>query len=103
MFVTATIVMLPFVSYTELMQIDFANTSTMSIVYLAIVPTAFASLVRVKLVQKVGVQFMSQVAYLIPIFAIFWAWLFLSELPSINAWIALCLILLGLFVRKIKE
>ena len=46
---------------------------------------------------------MSQVAYLIPIFAIFWAWLFLSELPNVNAWIALLLILFGLIIRKVKE
>ncbi len=46
---------------------------------------------------------MSQVAYLIPIFAIFWAWMFLSELPDINTWLALFLILLGLIIRRIKE
>ncbi|HIP29447.1 MAG TPA: hypothetical protein EYG83_01375 [Sulfurospirillum arcachonense] len=38
-----------------------------------------------------------------PIFAIFWAWIFLSELPATNAWIALFLILLGLLIRRIKE
>jgi len=103
MFITATVVMLPFVSYSQLNAIDFTINSTVSIVYLAIVPTALASLVRVQLVQRVGVQFMSQVAYLIPIFAIFWAWVFLSELPNINAWIALFLILFGLFIRRLKE
>jgi len=36
-------------------------------------------------------------------FAIFWAWVFLSELPSIEAWIALVFILSGLLVRRIKE
>jgi drug/metabolite transporter (DMT)-like permease len=60
-----------------------------------------ASLVRVKLVQKVGIQFMSQVAYLIPIFAIFWSWIFLNEIPKLTAWIALFLILSGLLVRKL--
>jgi len=103
MFLTATFVMLPFVSFSEISQIDFGGVSALTIVYLAIFPTAIASLVRVKLVQRVGVQFMSQVAYIIPLFAIFWAWVFLSELPSTNAWIALCFILLGLLIRRIKE
>ena len=103
MFLTATVVMLPFVPLYEIIHIDFTGISTLTIVYLAIVPTAIASLFRVQLVQRVGVQFMSQVAYLIPIFAIFWAWVFLSELPNVNAWIALLLILFGLIIRKIKE
>ena len=103
MFLTATIVMLPFVSVYEIMNVDFSGNSALTIVYLAVFPTAIASLVRVQLVQRVGVQFMSQVAYLIPIFAIFWAWIFLSELPTANAWIALFLILLGLVIRRVKE
>ncbi len=103
MFLTATFVMLPFISFSEISQIDFGGVSALTIVYLAIFPTAIASLVRVKLVQRVGVQFMSQVAYIIPLFAIFWAWVFLSELPNANAWIALCFILLGLLIRRIKE
>ncbi len=103
MFLTATVVMLPFVSVYEIMNIDFSGISALTIIYLAIFPTAIASLVRVKLVQKTGIQFMSQVAYFIPIFSIFWAWVFLSELPTANAWIALLFILSGLLIRRIKE
>ena len=103
MFITATLVMLPFVSIAEVMKVDFSGIPALTIIYLAIIPTAIASLVRVQLVQKVGIQFMSQVSYIIPMFAIFWAWVFLSELPSIEAWIALVFILSGLLVRRIKE
>ena len=103
MFLTAIIVMLPFVSLNEIYKINFSSISTLSIVYLAIIPTAIASLVRIRLVQRVGIQFMSQVSYLIPIFAIFWAWVFLSQLPHTNAWIALLLILFGLFIRKLRD
>lgn len=103
MLLTASIVMLPFVSFYEISNIKFGDISTTAIIFLALVPTAFATLVRVQLVKRVGIQFMSQVAYLIPMFAIFWAWLFLSELPNINAWIALLLILSGLIIRKVKE
>ena len=104
MLFTASIAMIPFVSFSELfLHVKAADISTISIVYLAILPTAGASLIRVKLVQRVGVQFMSQVSYLIPIFAIFWTWLFLHEVPKMSALIALVLIFFGLLIRKIKE
>lgn len=104
MLFTATIAMIPFVSFSELfLHVNSTDISTISVVYLAILPTAGASLIRVKLVQRVGVQFMSQVSYLIPIFAIFWTWLFLNEVPKMSAWIALLLIFIGLLIRKIKE
>jgi len=101
MLLTGALVMIPFVSIKELSNIEIGNISTYSVIYLALLPTAIASLLRVKLVQKVGIQFMSQVAYLIPIFAIFWSWIFLSEIPQLTAWIALILILMGLLIRKI--
>ena len=103
MFFTATVSMLPFIFILPLQNIELFNVDFLPIIYLAIFPTAVASLIRIRLVQKVGVQFMSQVSYLIPIFAIFWAWVFLEELPKQTAWIALFLVLLGLFIRKLKK
>lgn len=103
MFLTATLAMLPFSFLYDINSDTFLSLSVISIVYLAIFPTALASLIRVRLVQKVGVQFMSQVSYLIPIFAIFWSWVFFTELPSTSAWLALVLVLLGLFIRKLER
>ena len=103
MFIVASISLLPFVFLMSFENIDFSNIDYLPIVYLAIFPTALASLIRVKMVQKVGVQFMSQVAYLIPIFAIIWSWVFFTELPSESAWIALILVLLGLFIKKLEK
>lgn len=97
----ATVFMLPFIQMVDLLHVN--NSSFIAVVFLAIVPTALASLVRVTLVKNVGIQFMSQVSYLIPIFAIFWAWLFFGEVPKLNAFIALFLILFGLFIRGIKK
>jgi len=103
MFITASISLLPFMIFAELGSLNLVSLSLLPIVYLAIFPTAMASIIRIKLVQKVGVQFMSQVAYLIPIFAIFWSWVFFDELPKQSAIIALTLVLLGLFIRKLKK
>jgi len=103
MLITGSLAMLPFVLNEDISHITFSSPAFLAVVFLAILPTAIASLIRVELVQRVGVQFMSQVSYLIPVFAIFWAWLFLSELPKANALFALALILLGLFIKNIRK
>jgi len=102
MFITATSMMLPFIFFISLENSFLSTEAFVAIIYLAIVPTAIASLLRIKLVQKVGVQFMSQVAYLIPMFAIFWAWVFLNDVPSITVLISLVFILSGVFMRHVK-
>lgn len=102
MFITASLTLLPFVFFLDFTQVNIVSYAFLPIIYLAIFPTAFASLIRIKLVQKVGVQFMSQVAYLIPIFAIVWSWVFFDEVPKSTALIALGLVLFGLFIRKLK-
>jgi len=102
MFLTATFMMIPVLFFISYEQSFLENKALIAIVYLAIVPTALASLLRVKLVQKIGVQFMSQVAYLIPMFAIFWSWLIFNEIPSKVVWIALLFILAGVFMRHLK-
>ncbi len=103
MLLIATLTMSPFIYFEDFSSLHVEPVSFSAIIYLAIVPTAVASLFRVKMVQRVGVQFMSQVAYIIPLFAIFWTWVFFSKIPSTNAIIALVLILFGLFIRRIKE
>lgn len=100
MFMTASVMLFPFVMFLPFEGVSIINTSFFVIVYLAIIPTATASLIRIELVQKVGVQFMSQVAYLIPMFAILWSWIFFDEIPSPLIIIALTFIFLGLFVRR---
>jgi drug/metabolite transporter (DMT)-like permease len=102
MFISASIMMLPFLFFISYDNVTILSYSSLAIIYLAIIPTASALLLRISLVQKVGVQFMSQVSYLIPIFAIFWSWLFFDLLPESIAFVALIFIFSGLFIRKIK-
>ena len=102
MFITATLFLTPFVFFTQKIETLSLNNSLVAIIFLAVVPTAIASLIRVRMVQKVGVQFMSQVSYLIPIFAIFWSFVFFGEIPKLAAVFALGFILIGLFIRKLR-
>ncbi len=102
-FFCAWLMMSPYLFFISYENFDLLSSSFLAILYLGLVPTAAASIFRIELVQRVGVQFMSQVAYLIPIFTIIWSWFLFSEVPNSILYIALVFIFAGLFVRKIKE
>ncbi len=102
MFGISSFILFPIILY---LYKDFnfvLNDSIFALVYLGILPTAITSIYRVKLVQEVGIQFMSQVAYLIPIFALIWAWLILGEIPKTITLLALFIVLFGLYIRNKK-
>lgn len=100
MFAVSALVLTPIVIYLYWGQSLEVNQSTLAILYLGILPTAVASIYRVKMVQEVGVQFMSQVSYLIPIFALIWAWLVLDEIPKAITLVSLAIVLFGLYIRN---
>lgn len=68
--------------------------------FLAVGPTAAAYLLRAEIVKINGAIFMSNAGYLIPVFAVLWAWLFLSEWPATVTWLAMALILAGIAVGR---
>ena len=75
--------------------------STMSVIYLGIVPTGVAWLLRFKILKKNGLIFQSQVSYLIPIFGIILGYIFLNELITYKVLISLLAVVVGIyFVRK---
>ena len=75
--------------------------STISVVYLGIVSTGFAWLLRFKILKKNGLIFQSQVSYLIPIFGMILGYLFLSEIITQKIIVSLIAVLIGLyFVKK---
>ncbi len=77
------------------------HTNTLSaLVVLALGPTAIAYVLRAQIVQINGAVYMSNVGYLIPLFAMLWGWLFLSQQPTLAMWIALLLILAGIAVGQ---
>lgn len=101
-FFSAWIMMSPYLFFISYEKFDLWSNAFLAILYLGLIPTAAASIFRIELVQKVGVQFMSQVAYLIPIFTIIWSWILFYETPNSILYVALVFIFSGLFIRKIK-
>jgi len=77
------------------------NESTISLIYLGVVATGLAWLLRFRILKNNGLVFQSQVAYLIPIFGIILSYIFLNELITPKVLVSLFAVVLGIyFVKK---
>tara|TARA_B100000925_G_scaffold125068_1_gene93245 strand:+ start:232 stop:1119 length:888 start_codon:yes stop_codon:yes gene_type:complete len=75
--------------------------STVSVIYLGLVSTGLAWLLRFKILINNGLIFQSQVSYLIPIFGTILSYIFLKELITIKVLISLLAVIIGIyFVRR---
>ena len=75
--------------------------STISVVYLGLVSTGIAWLLRFKILVNNGLIFQSQVSYLIPIFGTILSYIFLRELITFKVVISLLAVTIGIyFVRR---
>ena len=76
--------------------------SIIAAIYLGIIPTALAFSMRQVLIRRAGSTFMMQVAYLIPIFGIFYGWLILEETLRFSLLIGAVLVLVGIAISRIR-
>ncbi len=75
--------------------------STISVIYLGLVSTGIAWLLRFKILVDNGLIFQSQVSYLIPIFGTTLSYIFLKELITVKVLISLIAVVIGIyFVRR---
>ena len=75
--------------------------SLISVIYLGIVPTGFAWLLRFRILTTNGLIFQSQVSYLIPIFGTILGYIFLKELITTKILVSLIAVCIGIyFVKK---
>ena len=94
-------VSVPFLIYSETIQPSYINFSALlPILYLGIFPTALAFQLRYHITKTSGPVFLSYVAYLIPIFALIWGFVLLSEEIYLNSIIGITLILFGVYIGK---
>ena len=98
----AVIILIPIVSFAEQpWDISPRVDSTISVIYLGLVSTGIAWLLRFKILVKNGLIFQSQVSYLIPIFGTILSYIFLKELITFKVLISLIAVSVGIyFVRK---
>ena len=74
--------------------------STLSLLYLGVVATGLAWLIRFRILTVNGLVFQTQVAYLIPIFGIFFGYYFMDEIITWRVLISLVIISLGIYIVK---
>ena len=98
----ATIILVPLVSFIEQpWNVTPRLDSTVSVIYLGLVSTGLAWLLRFRVLVNNGLIFQSQVSYLIPIFGTVLSYIFLKELITTKVLISLIAVSVGIyFVRK---
>ena len=98
----ATIILIPLVSFIEQpWNLNPRLDSTISVIYLGLVSTGIAWLLRFRILVNNGLIFQSQVSYLIPIFGTVLSYIFLKELITFKVLISLIAVCVGIyFVRK---
>ena len=98
----AVIILIPLVAFIEQpWKINPRLDSTISVIYLGLVSTGIAWLLRFRILVNNGLIFQSQVSYLIPIFGTILSYIFLKEIITTKVLISLIAVCVGIyFVRK---
>lgn len=98
----ATFMLLPFALVLESPWTQTPSASAIgAVVTLAIGPTALATLIILNIIDRSGATFLSQINFIVPLAGVFMAWLFLDEVLPTSAWIALCIILVGIGLSRL--
>tara|TARA_B100001093_G_scaffold175748_1_gene168534 strand:- start:5214 stop:6095 length:882 start_codon:yes stop_codon:yes gene_type:complete len=98
----AIIILIPLVSFIEQPWNEAPRLdSTISVIYLGLVSTGIAWLLRFRILVNNGLIFQSQVSYLIPIFGTILSYIFLKELITAKTLVSLIAVVIGIyFVKK---
>jgi drug/metabolite transporter (DMT)-like permease len=104
MMIFASLLMLPgmFLSGQN-WQLSPQSPEFISLLLLGIFPTGVATVIYFAVIIRVGPSFLSQINYLIPVWAVLIGILFLNESIGYNAIIALVIILLGIAIAQRKN
>jgi len=96
-----TIFLIPITAFTEKpWNLNPSIDSTISLIYLGVVATGLAWLLRFRILKNNGLVFQAQVAYLIPIFGIILGYIFLKELITPRVLVAVVAVIIGIFLVK---
>ena len=100
----ATIILIPLVSIIEQpWNLNPRLDSTISVIYLGLVSTGIAWLLRFRILVKNGLIFQSQVSYLIPIFGTILSFIFLKELITTKVLISLLAVSVGIYFVRVAD
>ena len=96
-----TIFLIPITAFTEKpWNLNPSIDSTISLIYLGVVATGLAWLLRFRILKTNGLVFQAQVAYLIPIFGIILGYIFLKELITPKVLVSVAAVIIGIYLVK---
>ena len=81
-------------------QLNPSIESTLALLYLGVVATGLAWLIRFRILTINGLVFQTQVAYLIPIFGVLFGYFLMDETITWRVLISLIVIILGIYIVK---
>ena len=100
-FVVASLIALPFWLIIESpWNLELEMESIIALTHLGFVSTGIAFLMRYYIILRAGAVFFSYVAFIIPMFGIFFGVLFLDETLSLSTMVAVLLILSGVYLGR---
>ena len=100
----AIIILIPLASFIEQpWSLTPRVDSTISVIYLGLISTGAAWLLRFRILINNGLIFQSQVSYLIPIFGTILSFIFLKELITIKVFISLLAVSIGIYFVRIAD
>ena len=82
--------------------LEVSGMAMLSLLALGVFPTAVGTLMLFAIVHRQGAGFLSQINFLVPVFGVLWAIVFLGEILPPNAAIALLVILAGVAIARIN-
>jgi len=74
--------------------------STLSLLYLGVIATGLAWLIRFRILTVNGIVFQTQVAYLIPIFGVMFGYFLMDEIITWRVLVSLVIIIIGIYIVK---
>ena len=98
-----SIIMIPLMIMIEGIPTPTTRESTLAIIVLGLVPTAFAAYLRILVVRTAGSVFMTNVNYQVPLWSVLFGAVVLDENLPIEFFIALGIILAGLAISQGKN
>ena len=98
-----SIIMIPLMIMIEGVPTPTTRESTLAIIVLGLVPTAFAAYLRILVVRTAGSVFMTNVNYQVPLWSVVFGAVVLDENLPIEFFIALGIILAGLAISQGKN
>ena len=76
------------------------DSAIIALVYLGLIPTGAAFVVRFYLIRQYGYTFIAQVGYLVPVFSVFFGVVLLGEVFTLSMLAGLLLILGGIVLSR---